>query len=293
MILVTGATGQFGRQAIQSLLDKGVNAKEIIALVRNAEAAADIQQSGVGIAIGDYDNYPSLVNAFKGVEKVLFVSGSDVAKRLAQHENVINAAKEAGVQHIVYTSFQRKDESEASPLWIVAQSHIATENALMASGIAYTLLRNNLYMDFLPGFIGEQVLESGTVFVPAGTGKISAVLRSEMAEGAATILITPNHEGKTYDFSNTASVSYHDIVATLSEISGKEINYVSPSPEDYVQALTGFGLPAEAIGIFTGFAVAQALGELDVVSTDLEQLLGRKPVSVELFLKNVYGMEHY
>ena len=106
MILVTGSTGHFGNATINFLLEKGVNANEILALVRNEQSGDDFKKRGIGVVVGDYDNYASLVNAFKGVEKLLFISGSDVAKRLSQHENVVNAAKEAGVKHIVYTSFQ-------------------------------------------------------------------------------------------------------------------------------------------------------------------------------------------
>jgi len=289
MILVTGATGHFGNAAIHFLLEKGVKASQISALVRNEKSAEDFNKQGVGVVIGDYDNYASLISAFKGVDKLLFVSGSDISKRLSQHQNVINAAKEAGVKHLIYTSFQRKDETETSPLWIVAQSHIQTEKWLKESGIEYTILRNNLYMDFLPGFIGEKVLETGVIYVPAESGRISAVLRSEMAEAAASILVTAGHEGKEYNFTNTEAVSYQEIAEAISAVSGKTISYISPSAEDYQKTLSSYGVPAEVVGIFSSFAVAQAKGELDVVSSDLEKLLGRKPLSVIHFLSRLYA----
>ena len=288
MILVTGSTGHFGNATINFLLEKGVNANEILALVRNEQSGDDFKKRGIGVVVGDYDNYASLVNAFKGVEKLLFISGSDVAKRLSQHENVVNAAKEAGVKHIVYTSFQRKNETETSPIWMVAQSHIKTEKWLKESGISYTILKNNLYMDFLPGFIGEKVLESGVIYVPAENGKVGAVLRSEMAEGAASVLATTGHEGKEYDFTNAEAVTYQEIAETISKASGKTINYISPSAEDYGNTLAKYGVPAEVIGIFSSFAVAQAKGELDGESADLEKLLGRKPLSIKDFLTNLY-----
>lgn len=289
MILVTGATGHFGKSTIDFLLKKGISSTNIVALVRDEEKAADLKNKEVVLRIGDYDNYNSLLNAFKGVEKLLLVSGSDIFKRDTQHQNVVKAAKEAGVQHIVYTSFQRKNETETSPLWIVAQSHIQTEKWVKESGIGYTILKNNLYMDFLPGFIGEKVLETGVIFVPAESGKVSAVLRSEMAEAAASILATAGHEGKEYDFTNTEAVSYQEIAQTISDISGKTINYISPSVADYEKTLTNYGVPAEVIGIFSSFAVAQAEGELDVFSSDLEQILGRKPTSVKTFLNQIYS----
>ncbi|QEK50673.1 SDR family oxidoreductase [Pedobacter aquae] len=289
MILVTGATGQFGKAAINALLEKGIKAHQILALVRNEQSAEDLKNMGVGIVMGDYDQYTSLVSAFKGVDKLLFVSGSDIIKRHKQHQNVIHAAQEAGVKHLIYTSFQRKNETETSPLWIVAQSHIQTEQWIKESNISYTILRNNLYMDFLPGFIGEKVLQTGVIYVPAENGKVSAVLRSEMAEAAATILATTGHEGKEYNFTNTEAVSYQEIAQLITEVSGKVINYISPSVEEYMKTLSDYGVPADVIGIFSSFALAQAKGELDRVSTDLEVLLGRKPSSVKDFLSSLYN----
>ncbi len=291
MILVTGATGQFGISAIDFLLKKGISANTIVALVREEEKAAALINKGVKVRMGDYDDYASLVDAFTGVEKVLFISGSDIANRLSQHQNTINATKEAGVQHLIYTSFQRNNETETSPLWMVAQSHIQTEKWLKESGMKYTLLRNNLYMDFLPAFIGENVLETGGIYLPAGQGKVSAVLRSEMAEAAANILTTNGHEGKEYNFSNTEAVSYPEMAQWISEVSGKQINYTSPTAEDYAKTLQNFGVPAEIIGLFSSFAVAQAEGELASVSTDVENLLGRKPTSVKEFLSTMYAIK--
>ena len=144
-------------------------------------------------------------------------------------------------------------------------------------------------MDFLPGFIGEHVLENKTIYVPAENGTISAVLRSEMAEAAATILSSKGHENKEYDFTNNEALSYSEIAKIISETSGKNIVYVSPSATEYQTTLKGFGLPDEAVGVFTSFAVGQAEGELEKVSTDLENILQRKPVSVRSFLEKTYA----
>lgn len=288
MILVTGATGHFGSSSIQFLLQKGFPAKQIKALVRSGQSADELLQQGVSVAFGNYDDFASLESAFDGVEKLLFISGSDIGKRLTQHENIVRAAKTAGVKHVIYTSFQRKDETETSPLWPVAQSHIQTEKWLKESGLAYTILKNNLYMDFLPGFIGDAVLERGSIYLPAENGKVAAVLRSEMAEAAANILLSTGHAGKEYHFTNTEALSYPEIAQVIAEVSGKAIGYYSPSADEYTTTLLGYGLPSDAVGIFSSFAVAQAKGELDNVSTDLEQLLGRRPITVRNFIRQVY-----
>lgn len=291
MILVTGATGHFGNAAINFLLEKGVSAKDLTALVRAKESAEQFTKRGIHTVVGDYDDYPSLVAAFKGVDQLLFVSGSDIGKRLLQHEHVVKAAVAAGVKHVVYTSFQRRNETETSPLWVVAQSHLQTEKWLKESGIAYTILKNNLYMDFVPAFVGEKVLETGVVYLPAKDGKVSAALRVELAEATAAILRTPSaHVNKIYDFTHSEAFTYQQVADIISSQTGKKITYVSPSAEEYAQTLAKFGVPQDMIGVFAGFAVAQAVGELDVVSKDLENILGRKPTSIREFLGTIYHM---
>lgn len=288
MILVTGATGPLGATTIDFLLKKGTPANTIAALVRDEAKAGDLKGKGVTILIGDYDNYASLVAAFKGIDKLFFVSGSDVMQRGQQHENVVKAAKEAGVGHVVYTSFIRKNETETSPIYIVAKTHLATEAALKESGLTYTILRNNIYADLLPMFIGPNVLETG-VFLPAGDTPVAFTLRSDMAEAAANILSSTGHENKDYAISNTEAVTFHDIARIFSEASGKAVGYVSPEPAAFVEILKQAGVPAEMLGVTAGFAEGFKQGEFSSTETDLETLLGHKPTSVKEFLSGVYG----
>lgn len=289
MILVTGATGHFGKSTIDFLLKNGISSSNIVALVRDEEKANELRKHGVILRTADYNNYASLVSAFVGVEKLLFVSGSDIAQRTTQHQNVINAAKEAGVKHIVYTSFLGKNESASSPLWMVIESHLATEAWLQKSEIDYTILKNNLYMDLIPAFLGENVVASGVIYLPAGVGKVGAVLRSEMAEATANIFCSDKHVGKIYQFTNSEAFSYSEIAEYLSDITGKTINYHSPTADEYTQTMMSYGVPAEYIGLFTAFAVAQENDELELVSSDLEQLLGRKATTIKTFLSQVYA----
>jgi len=287
MILVTGAAGHFGKAAIEFLLKKDIAPSQIIGMVRDDEKASDLKSKGVQSRIGDYNNYASLVSAFSGVEKLLFISGSEIENRSLQHQNVVNAAKEAGVKHVVYTSFLGKNETESSPLWMVAESHLKTENWLRESGMDYTILKNTLYMDFVPVFMGENVLDVGIIYLPAGSGRVAAALRSEMAEATANILVRDNHVGKVYRFTNSESFSYHEVAQILGDISKKDIKYISPTVEDFSSTLKGFGVPDSIIGLTAGFAIAQAQGELEEVGSDLENLLGRKPTTVKAFLNQI------
>jgi NAD(P)H dehydrogenase (quinone) len=287
MILITGATGHFGTATINFLLKKGVSPATISGLVRNPDKAAGLKEKGINIKTGDYNEYASLVNAFKNVNQLLLVSGNDITRRKEQQASAVKAAKEAGVKHILYTSFERKSESVDSPIAPIAQSHLATEKFIIESGIPYTILRNNLYMDYVPMFLGEKVLETG-VFWPAGNGKLAAVTREDMAEAAANVLTGSGHENKSYHISAPENFSLGDVATILSEVSGKAVPYLDPLAEDYKKALQQAGVPAEYIGVFAGFAEATKQGEFDATSTDLEKLLGRKPLAINEFLQSVY-----
>lgn len=289
MILVTGATGHFGKTSIDFLIKKGVPASSIAALVRDETKAADLKAKGVELRKGDYEDYDSLVKAFTGIEKLLLVSSSDISNRTGQQANAVKAAKEAGVKYILYTSFVRKDETDASPIAWVAQSHINTEKLIRESGMVYTIFRNNLYLDFVPVFIGEKVLETG-IFWPAGHTAGAYALREEMAEAAVNVLTSTGHENKEYNISNTGAWTFQQVADTISQVSGKNISYTSPARETYKSVLTQAGVPELYVNMFAGFAEAIRIGEFDsATGTDLEKLLGRKPVSLESYLSTVYS----
>lgn len=289
-ILVTGASGNFGKATIDFLLNKGIDPTNISALVRDESKAVDLATKGINIKIGDYDNYDSLLAAFQGIDKLLLVSGTDLANRSAQQLNVVKAAKEAGVKHILYTSFERKNETETSPIAFLAQSHIDTDNAIKASGMQYTIFRNNLYLDVLPMFLGEQVLETG-IYFPAGEGQAAYVSRNDLAEAVAVVLSSEGHENKEYAMNNIEDYSMNDIAETLSTITNKEVPYINPISEEYAETLKSAGVPGEYIGMFVGFAAAIKQGEFNTESTDLEKLLSRKPMTLAEFLKQVYSKE--
>lgn len=286
-ILVTGATGNFGRLTIDFLLNKGIAANTISALVRDEAKASDLVAKGINLKVGDYDNYDSLLAAFQGIDKLLLVSGTDLVNRGKQQLNAVKAAKEAGVKHILYTSFERKNESETSPIAFLAQSHIDTDNAIKTSGINYTIFRNNLYLDVLPMFLGEKVLEQG-IFFPAGEGQAAYVSRNDLAEAAANVLISGEHENKEYLMNNVENYSMQNIADTLSEITNSAVSYTSPSAEVYSDVLKNAGVPGEYIGMFVGFAEAIKQGEFQAESSDLGKLLDRKPTTLADFLKEVY-----
>ncbi|MFC0264195.1 SDR family oxidoreductase [Fontibacter flavus] len=288
-VLITGATGHLGAATIDFLLAK--NKKDnIIALARNEEKAALLKSKGVEVRLGDYDDYNSLIQATKGVETMLLISSSEMSKsRAIHHINAINAANENGVKHIIYTGFIRTHDDPTSPLWFIAKDHVETEKYLKESGINYTLFENGFYLDMLLDFVGNNVLETKTIFVPAGNGKINFVLRNEIAEALANVLTTSGHENKIYNIGVEQTVSFDEIAGYISNKTGVQINYVSPEPDVYIQTLIKYGAPEMYARMFSAFAVAFAENTMNVPTTDLTKLLGRKPTSVEQFINSFFN----
>ncbi|MBB2148583.1 SDR family oxidoreductase [Pedobacter gandavensis] len=291
MILVTGATGQFGSKAIDHLLNKGVRTSEISALVRNAANADRLKIRGIEVKVGDYTDYDSLVKAFQGVEKLLLVSSNDrqaVENRTAQHINTIKAAKEANVKHIVYTSFVRKTNFENSSIAAFQNSHAQTEAYLMASGIDYTILQNGIYLEMIPVFAGEKVAETGVLLFPAKEGKASYVLREELAEAAAQVLTTEGHENQIYSLTNSTSVSFTEIAKAIAGQLGKEVKYQSLEVDLFESKMKQLEVPDLYIGMFTMWAMAHAEGTMDVSNDTLARFLGRKPTTMTQFIAQIY-----
>ena len=287
-ILVTGSTGHLGSATIEFLLNK-TSGNDIAALARSEEKAKTLIEKGVDVRIGDYNDYDSLVKAFHGVDKLLLISSSEMGNRSIHHINTINAASEAGVTHIVYTSFIRQQDDPNSALWFIAKDHIETEEHLMNCGIPYTLFKNGFYMDMIPDFIGQNVLDTQTIFLPAGDGKVNFALREEIAETLANVLTSYGHENKSYNIGGEETVSFGEIAGFLTEISGLKINYVSPDVETYKQELIKHNVPDMYINMFAGFAMAFSENAMNVPSEDFTMLLGRKATDVKGFCEKTFS----
>lgn len=285
-IVITGATGEYGKSVVESLIKKGVNTNSIYALVRDEAKAAYLKSLGVTLVVGDYNNYDSMIKAFSGTDKLLFVSSGEMQNRSEQHLQVVKAAKEANVKHILYTSQLHKTTGLTSPINFVLNSHLVTENAIKESSMSYTILRNGLYLDMLPMFLGKNVLEYG-IFLPAGDGKIAFALRSDMAETAANIITAEDHKNKTYNIS-TAGVSFSEIAEMITQYSGKKVGYTNIDLPTYITKTVSIGVPEMFAKMIGGFAEAAKLGELDEQNSEMEKLLGRTPKSVAIFLQDIY-----
>ncbi|RXG15620.1 NAD(P)H dehydrogenase (quinone) [Leeuwenhoekiella aestuarii] len=291
--LITGATGGLGSSAIKHL-SKRVDPSEIAVLVRDAESekAKSYKKKGYDLRVADYDNKETLVAAFKNIDALYFVSGSDIPSREPQHKNVVEAAKEAAVKHVVYTSAGRKDASQNSPVAAVMDAHIKTENWLKRSGLNYTILRHNLYAEVVPMFLGkkEALLGSKTLFLPTEEGKTGFALREDLAEAGMLVLKNyKNHTNTVYTLDGPKAIDFKEIALILSKITNEKIAFVSPDSETFKSTMASYGVPEEAIGIMLVFSLGIAAGEFNSESNDLEVLLGRKPKPVSDLLEQVYG----
>ncbi|TDN36819.1 SDR family oxidoreductase [Hymenobacter sp. UV11] len=292
MVLVTGATGQYGTKVLEHLLHKGIEAQHISALVRDAAKGQTLQDQGIELRVGDYADVDSLVQAFQGVDTLLLVSSNDrgaVENRTVHHLNVIHAAKAAQVKHLVYTSFVTKPAFQHLAIADFLTSHAQTEQAIKDSGLPYTILQNGIYLEMIPIFAGSQVAETGLILFPAQEGKASWVLRAELAEAAAHVLTTKGHKNQTYVLANTEATSFQAIAKDLSGSLGKDVRYQSPPVEEFQAILQQAGVPEMYIGMFTMWASAVAQGMMEVEDATLATFLGRQPTTTAQFIKQVYN----
>lgn len=283
MILVTGATGGLGHETIDCLLTT-TPATEIAALVRDASKATDLVQRGVDVRQADYFDYPALVKAFQGIEKVLLVSAVAFTNRISQHRNVIDAAKEAGVKHLFYTSIQR---SSNFVLVEVTESDLATEAYLKASGLVYTILKNGYYFEGLGYLIGREVPDVEIRF-PAGEGKAAFVKRTDLAAATAALLTSEGHDNQEYTLTGSEAYSFHDIARELSALAGRPITYHSSEVAPYIAQQVAVGFPEHVANFFAQWGAATAHGMLAETDDTVARLLGRQPTSLREYLKTTY-----
>ncbi len=277
---ITGATGQLGNIVVSKLKER-VGAENLVALVRSPEKAEAL---GIEARVFDYNQPEDLTESLLGIDHLLLISSSEIGQRVKQHGNVINAAKKAGVQWIVYTSILRADSSTLS----LAGEHLATENLIKSSGIPFTILRNGWYTENYTGSVPTAV-EAGAFIGSAGEGKISSAARVDYAEAAVTVLTSKNQEDKVYELAGDEHYTLNDLVKEVSRQVGKEISYQNLPEEDYANALKGFGLPEGfAVGI-ASWDVSASKGDLFNDSRELSGLIGRPTTPLSDVVKEVLG----
>ncbi|MGJ7912489.1 SDR family oxidoreductase [Neobacillus sp. LXY-1] len=268
-ILVTGATGKLGSKVVEALL-KTIPASDLAVSVRNPEKAEGLRARGVEVRQGDFDQLESLDNAFAGIDRLLIISADgDNDTRTRQHANAVAAAERAGVKFIAYTSLADATESKN----IFAPTHVATEAAIIKTGIPYSFLRNNWYLENEMG--GIQGAIAGAPWVTsAGTGKVGWSLQQDYAEAAAAVLVGNGHENTVYELSGPL-LTQEELATALGAVLGKEIPVQQVNDEKYAEIMKGLGVPDFAIPIVVGIQESIRNGSLEVESNDFEKVLGR------------------
>ena len=263
---VTGATGQLGRLVVEKLKEKGLSSS-VVALVRNKEKAAEL---GVEAREFDYNDPAKLVDALQGIEKLILISGNELGKRAEQHANVIEAAKKAGVKWVVYTSLLQADTSSLS----LAPEHYATEKALQASGLTYTILRNGWYTENYTGSVGGSVA-AGAFIGSASNGKISSAARTDFADAAVAVITGEGHQNKVYELAGDESYTLADLAAEISKQTGKVIPYNNLPETEYAKILKSFGIPEGFAEAIASWDTGASKGDLFDESHQLSKLIGR------------------
>ncbi|WP_425251934.1 SDR family oxidoreductase [Janthinobacterium sp. NFX145] len=273
MIVITGATGNLGQHVIASLL-KSVPAAGIIAAVRNPAKAGNLAAQGVQVRQADYNDGASLDAAFKGATKILLISSSEVGQRAQQHQNVIDAAKRAGVALLAYTSVLRAD---TSPLGLAAE-HVITEAAIRASGLPYSFLRNGWYLENHTEHLAP-VLEHGVVLGAAQDGRFSSAARADYAAAAAAVL-TADKPQAIYELAGDQGFTLAEYAAEVARQSGKPIVYKDLPQADFRAALVGVGVPEGFADLLADSDAGTAKGGLEDHGKQLSALIGRPTTSL-------------
>jgi NAD(P)H dehydrogenase (quinone) len=282
MIAVTGATGHLGHLVVTGLLDAGVPAGEVVAVVRSPEKAADLADRGVQVRQADYADAAALETALQGVDRLLLVSGSEVGQRVTQHANVLQAAKGAGVGLVVYTSASKADDT---PLPL-APEHIATERLIADFGIPAVVLRNNWYLENYDAQI-RQAAETGALSGSSGTGRIAAASRADFAAATVAVLTAEAPEPAVLELGGDEAFTLAGLAATVAAETGREVTYTDLTPEEHVAALLAAGLPEGTAQFVVGLDQAIAQGALDTGSTALSQLTGRPTTPLAAYVHTV------
>nr|WP_304219758.1 SDR family oxidoreductase [Fredinandcohnia onubensis] len=268
-ILVTGATGKLGSKVVESLL-KSVPASDLVMSVRNPEKAEGLRTRGVEVRQGDFDRPETLDNAFEGIDRLLIISADgNNETRIQQHANAVQAADRAGIKFIAYTSLANATESKN----LMAPPHVATEAAIIKTGIPYSFLRNNWYLENEIGSIQGAIAGAPWV-TSAGKGKVGWALQQDYADAAAAVLLGKGHENTVYELSGPL-LNQEELASALGNVLGKEIPVQQVSDEKYAEIMKGLGLPDFVLPIVVGIQESIRNGSLEVKSNDFEKVLGR------------------
>jgi NAD(P)H dehydrogenase (quinone) len=272
-IVIASASGQLARATAEYALEK-VSPDDVILVSRTPDALAEFAGRGVTVRYGDYDRPESLPAAFEGADRLLLISLHELGHRVTQHKNAIDAAKAAGVRHIVYTSYIMVDPACPST---VVPDHLRTHELLADSGLDITYLRNGLYAETPVTQILPPAIARGMLVDNTDHARGAFVHRDDCAAVAAAVLTSSGHEGETYDVTGPELLSFADITALAAKVSGRPVAYQSVDDASFEAGLREAGVPDDVRGMIVSFGVALRAGWGEPLTDTVERLTGRPP----------------
>jgi NAD(P)H dehydrogenase (quinone) len=281
---ITGASGQLGTRVLHHLLTHVVPAG-VVAISRTPSKVDRTGRPHLQLRSGDFNDRDSLTNAFAGIDRLLMIPASELLPgvRPRQHQNAIDAAVAAGVSHVIYVS---SIGARPGPRDGILETHFFTEQALIASGLAWTFIRMNIYTDFQIDGV-KRAIASGEYAAPDGA-PYAYVVRDDLAALAAAILETTGHEGVTYHATGPESVTHEQIAADVSKALGKPIRYVPRTPVQSEDDLVAAGVSPPIVDVLMRSQRAGRAGAFDLVTGDIERISGRRPQSpIEFIVRAV------
>jgi len=293
-IAITGASGQFGREATRLLIEGGVSPDRLILVTRSPDKLVDRAIQGADVRQGDFDDLEGLAEALAGAERMLMISGTRVGFREPQHRAAIEAARRAGVRHIVYTSFVGAVESNPS---LAVKDHVVTERMLRDSGLAWTVLRDAQYADAVVEAMAPLIVASGEMTSVAGDGRMAFVCRDDCVAAAVAVLQGDAHENQVYQLTGPDLVSYREVAALVSELTATPVKFALTDEAGLYAMFDALGVPREPVDDLSvnnfpwnsddmvSFEVAVRDGHFAVISDDFERLTGRRPKSLRALLE--------
>ena len=275
-LAVTGSTGWLGGLVARDLAQRGVTQRLV---VRAASRAPDLP--GASVVECTYGDREAAERALTGVRTLFMVSAAEQEDRLTEHRTFVDAAAVAGVEHVVYLSFFG---AAPAATFTLARDHWATEEHLRASGMAWTFLRDNLYLEFMDHMVGDD----GVIRGPAGDGRAAVVSHADIARAAVAVLLDPAaHAGQTYDLTGPEALTFEEMAAVITEVSGRDVSFHDETVEEAYASRASYGAPDWQVDAWVSTYTAVREGELDGVSDDVERLTGRRPTSLREHLESL------
>jgi uncharacterized protein YbjT (DUF2867 family) len=279
MILITGGTGTTGREVVKQLSEAG--ARGVRALVRDPAKASFIRDAGFEVSEGDFDRPETLAAALTGVERALLLTAPS-PDTFRQQSAFVEAAKSAGLRHIVKLSAIGADATAPEGF---AKWHGQAEDELKASGLAWTMLQPNFFMQNLLGF-ARTIASEGRIYQPTGDGRASFVDVRDIASVAVKALIAGGHEGRSYVITGPEALSYREVAEKLSAATGRQVTYVPITPAQFREGALAQGLPAWLVDALGVLNEVFASNKAALVTDAVREVAGREPTTFDQFARD-------